>query len=275
MAFIKFNKSSTKAAATSTAAKTDNVVYFPTDEKAIYLNGQKYGENLGLTQTPAQVQNLLDKVEGMVFVDCSTSAGTENKILPDSVKLVAGNFIAVRFINGNINNRPVLVAGSYKKRVTGYTNWTHYAEVIFYIGSDYAWVLNDVIQGITSTPEYDDRRLITSKGVYEYSVPKLKILLNNYVEGIKNTDDIVSQDINMADNPGILDTWRDLVWRGASPHIVIGLEENNSTLYVNNVITEDPWYSGEENYVRFSFYLDNRYISLYFYAPIDDPGGGS
>ena len=62
MAFIKFNKSSTKAAATSTAAKTDNVVYFPTDEKAIYLNGQKYGENLGLTQTPAQVQNLLDKV---------------------------------------------------------------------------------------------------------------------------------------------------------------------------------------------------------------------
>ena len=254
MAFIKFNKSSTKAAATSTAAKTDNVVYFPTDEKAIYL---------------------LNKVDGLVYVDCSSSASASNKILPDSVKLVAGNFIVVRFINGNTNYAPYLVAGSYKKRVTGYTNWTHYANVIFYIGSDYAWALNDVIQGVTSTPAYDDRRLITSKGVYEYLVPKLIIQLNNYVDDITSVETVVSQSINMTDDSGMLDTWRGLIRRGASPQIVIDLDGDGQTLYINSVVAEDTWYPDEDNYIKLSFYLDDRYVNLTFYVPSDDPGGGS
>jgi len=42
MALVKFNKSANKQAAA--AATSDNTVYFPTDEQAIYLNGRKMGE---------------------------------------------------------------------------------------------------------------------------------------------------------------------------------------------------------------------------------------
>jgi hypothetical protein len=276
MAFIKFNKSSTKAAATSTAAKTDNTVYFPTDEKAIYLNGQKYGENLGLTQTPAQVQTLLDKVEGMVFVDCSSLPSYSDKTLPDSVKLVAGNFIVVRFINGNTNYAPYLVAGSYKKRVTGYTDWDQYAKVIFYIGSDYAFVVNSVIEGKTAVPLGGDTRLITSGGVFSYSVPRLSISVNNYIGDTNTTEDVVSQSINMEDDTEV-NTWRTLIKRGASPRIVISLDDDEETLYINSVYVRDTWYPGDagSNYLTLSFYLEGRYINLTFYAPSDDPGGGS
>jgi hypothetical protein len=42
MALVKFNKSANKQAAA--AAISDNTVYFPTDEQAVYLNGRKMGE---------------------------------------------------------------------------------------------------------------------------------------------------------------------------------------------------------------------------------------
>ena len=42
MALVKFNKSANKQAAA--AATSDNTVYFPTDEQAVYLNGRKMGE---------------------------------------------------------------------------------------------------------------------------------------------------------------------------------------------------------------------------------------
>ena len=42
MALVKFNKSANKQ--TAAAAASDNTVYFPTDEQAVYLNGRKMGE---------------------------------------------------------------------------------------------------------------------------------------------------------------------------------------------------------------------------------------
>lgn len=275
MAFIKFNRSSTKAAATSTAAKTDNTVYFPTDEKAIYLNGQKYGENLGLTQTPAQVQTLLNRVDGMAFVACSSSANASNKLLPDSVKLVDNTFIAVQFIYGNTHNTPRLVTGLYSISISGYIKWNAYAKVIFYIKDNYAYVLNSVIEGLTSTPAIGDNRLITSSGVYNYSAPRLIIQLNNYVDDITSVETVVSQSINMTDDSGMLDTWRGMIGRGASPQIVIDLDSDGSSLYINSVVVENTWYTDEDNYIKLSFYLDDRYVNLTFYVPSDDPGGGS
>jgi hypothetical protein len=51
--------------------------------------------------------------------------------------------------------------------------------------------------------------------------------------------DIVSQEINISDDPDILDYWRCLIGRGASPQIVIDLDGPRTTLYINSVVVED------------------------------------
>lgn len=141
-------------------------------------------------------------------------------------------------------------------------------------GEEVQRILNSV-QTIDDSVTRNSSHPVTGGAVYDYSAPRLIIPLNNYVEGINTPEDVVSQSIDMTDDQTILDTWRDLIWRGASPHIVIDLDEYSETLYVNDAVVQTPWYSGEENFITFSFYLNSRYVSLYFYAPIDDPGGGS
>ena len=133
----------------------------------------------------------------------------------------------------------------------------------------------DSVQTIDSSIISGSSHPVSGGAVYSYSAPRLIIPLNNYIGSRNNTDDIVSQSIDMTDDSGILGTWRGLIGRGASPQIVIDLDEEENTLHINSVVSRESWYPGEDNFITLSFYLDNRYVSLYFYAPSDDPGGGS
>ena len=141
-------------------------------------------------------------------------------------------------------------------------------------GEEVQRILNSV-QTIDDSVTRNSSHPVTGGAVFDYSAPRLIIPLNNYVDDLCYRDDIVSQSINMTDDPDILGTWRALIGRGASPQIVIDLDGDSVTLYVNSVVVENTWYYDENNYIILSFYLDDRYVSLNFYVPSDDPGGGS
>jgi hypothetical protein len=282
MAFIKFNKSSTKAAATSTAAKTDNTVYFPTDEKAIYLNGQKYGENLGLTQTPAQVQTLLDRVDGGIpYIHCSTNRDVADKVLPADTKMTEGGLIAVGFYDGNTVKTCNLVVGTSKWKIQ-YTdgsswntpNFNDGAIVTFLIKGTKAYVVSGVMQAIDDIPTLNSTNLISSGGVYEYTPRKLFLDLTEYFYW-SDENDIQSETFNLSsveDDPSyLLGRWYNMIFNYCDITLYTWLESTSENLFFKNVVVKIE----EDDTYNFTFRFNNRDITLTFYVPSDDPGGGS
>lgn len=141
-------------------------------------------------------------------------------------------------------------------------------------GEEVQRILNSV-QTIDNSVISGSSHPVTGGAVFSYSAPRLIIPLNNYIDDIISAETVVSRSIDMTDDAGILAYWRGMIGRGASPQIVIDLDSDGSSLYINSIVVENTWYTDEDNYIILSFYLDNRYVNLTFYAPSDDPGGGS
>lgn len=140
-------------------------------------------------------------------------------------------------------------------------------------GEEVQRILNSV-QTIDSSVISGSSHPVTGSAVFRYSAPRLSISVNNYIGDTGTSEDVVSQSIGM-ENDTEIDTWRTMIRRGASPQIVIDLDNDMEQLIINSVVVKDAWYPEENNYIVLSFYLDNRYVNLTFYAPSDDPGGGS